>query len=105
VLSKAQEEMGNTQSSTDASRRPKKQKKKRSNAASHPKMEYVDCVVMGNKGIGKHSLIGNFQSEDQARKDEVSLSLTIDKKRVDFIVKIADGLCAYYVCLFTSLQS
>jgi putative ribosome biogenesis GTPase RsgA len=54
-------------------------------------MEYVDCVVMGNKGIGKHSLIGNFQAEDKGRKDEVSLSLTIEKKRVDFIVKIADG--------------
>eukprot|EP00301_Raphidiophrys_heterophryoidea_P027006 c9435_g1_i1.p1 GENE.c9435_g1_i1~~c9435_g1_i1.p1 ORF type:complete len:1156 (-),score=387.18 c9435_g1_i1:226-3693(-) len=53
-------------------------------------MEYVDCVVLGNKGIGKHSLIGGFQDSTVSLEDELSLSLTIDKKKVDFVVKIVD---------------
>eukprot|EP00300_Choanocystis_sp_HF-7_P000127 c10108_g1_i1.p1 GENE.c10108_g1_i1~~c10108_g1_i1.p1 ORF type:complete len:1156 (+),score=342.36 c10108_g1_i1:146-3613(+) len=53
-------------------------------------MEYVDCVLLGSSGVGKHELIQSFHQQDIGRASELTLTLNIENKNTDFVVKIVD---------------
>eukprot|EP00300_Choanocystis_sp_HF-7_P003879 c12958_g1_i2.p1 GENE.c12958_g1_i2~~c12958_g1_i2.p1 ORF type:complete len:227 (-),score=36.13 c12958_g1_i2:134-814(-) len=53
-------------------------------------MEYVDCVLVGSFGVGKHELIQSFHKQDIGRASEVTLTLNIENKNTDFVVKLVD---------------